>query len=161
MKPYLPCNRFNSTTSLLLKACLVGWGCRTYQLSLCRGVRPSPDECPRYDTKQSDGEIPVMLTLWGMRNTPWLPSLPGSLYPGMVAPDRVLSMGQIKLNHGIGCLMFLHVNCIPMLNWTGWNRTVLTFNYVNKISTYTKQNCLNKLNWVAWNRNVVDKLYSG
>ena len=23
-------------------------------------------ECPRYDTKQSDGEAPVMLDLWGM-----------------------------------------------------------------------------------------------
>ena len=27
----------------------------------------SPNECPRYDTKQSDGEVPVMLELWGMR----------------------------------------------------------------------------------------------
>ena len=26
-----------------------------------------------------------------------LPSLPGSLWPGLVAPDRVLSMGQIEL----------------------------------------------------------------
>ena len=29
-----------------------------------------------YDTKQSDGEVPVMLELWGMRSTPSLPSLP-------------------------------------------------------------------------------------
>ena len=26
----------------------------------------SPNECPRYDTKQSDDEAPVMLELWGM-----------------------------------------------------------------------------------------------
>ena len=39
-----------------------------------------------------------MLELWGMRNTPSLPSLPGSTWPGVVAPDRVLSMGQIELN---------------------------------------------------------------
>ena len=25
--------------------------------------RPSPNECPVYDTKQSDGEVPVMLEL--------------------------------------------------------------------------------------------------
>ena len=38
-------------------------GCRIYQLLLCRRVRlppPPPDECPRYDTKQSDGEVPVL-----------------------------------------------------------------------------------------------------
>ena len=36
-----------------------------------------------------------MLELWGMRSTPSLPSLPGPLRPAEVAPDRVLSMGQI------------------------------------------------------------------
>ena len=51
------------------------------------------NECPRYDTKQSDGEVPVMLELWGMRSTPSLPLLPGQLWPGVVAPDRALSMG--------------------------------------------------------------------
>ena len=39
-----------------------------------------------------------MLELWGMQSTPSLSSLPGSVWPGMVAPDRVLSMGQIELN---------------------------------------------------------------
>ena len=53
----------------------------------------SPNECPGYDTKKSDGEVPAMLELWGMRSTPSLPSLPGPLWPGVVAPDRVLSMG--------------------------------------------------------------------
>ena len=42
-----------------------------------------------------------------------IPLLPGPLWPGVVAPDRVLSMGQIELN------------C--MLNWIVWNRTVFTF----------------------------------
>ena len=32
-----------------------------------------------------------------MRSTPSLPLPPGSLRPGVVAPDRVLSMGQIEL----------------------------------------------------------------
>ena len=38
-----------------------------------------------------------MLELWGMRSNPSLPSLPGPLWHGVVAPDRVLSMGQIEL----------------------------------------------------------------
>ena len=59
--------------------CPVGWGCRILRLHLCRAVRP-PNECPRYDTKQSDGEAPVMLELWGMQSIPSLPSLPGPLY---------------------------------------------------------------------------------
>ena len=52
-----------------------------------------PSECPRYDTKQSDGEVPAVLELWGIRSTPSLPSLPGPVWPGVVAPDRALSMG--------------------------------------------------------------------
>ena len=51
------------------------------------------NECPGYDTKQSDGEVTAVLELWGMRSTPSLPSLPGPLWPGVVAPDRALSMG--------------------------------------------------------------------
>ena len=39
-----------------------------------------------------------MLELWGMRNTSSLPSLPGPLRPGVVTPDRVLSLGQIEVN---------------------------------------------------------------
>ena len=60
-------------------------------------------EHPGYDTKQSDGEVPVMLDLWGMWSTSSLPSLPVPLRPGVVAPDRVLSMGQIELN----CVLIL------------------------------------------------------
>ncbi len=33
-------------------------------------VPPPHNECPGYDTKQFDGEVPVMLELWGMRRTP-------------------------------------------------------------------------------------------
>ena len=38
-----------------------------------------------------------MLELWGMLSTPLLPLLPGSLWPGVVAPDRILPMSQIEL----------------------------------------------------------------
>ena len=56
-------------------------------------ITPPHNECPVYDYKQFDGEVPVMLELWGMRNNPLLSLLPGPLWPGMVAPDRSLSMG--------------------------------------------------------------------
>ena len=52
------------------------------------------NECPVYDAKQSDGDVPVMLELWGIRSTPSLPSLPRSLWPGVVALDWILSIGQ-------------------------------------------------------------------
>ena len=51
-----------------------------------------------------------MLELWGMQSTISLPSLPGPLWPGVAAPDRVLLLGQIELN------------CELMLNWIAWNR---------------------------------------
>ena len=41
--------------------------------------RPPPNKCPGNDTKQSDGEVPVILELWGMQSTPSLPSLPRPL----------------------------------------------------------------------------------
>ena len=40
-----------------------------------------------------------MLELWGMWSTPSLTSLPSPLWPEVVAPDRVLSMGRIELDH--------------------------------------------------------------
>ena len=71
-----------------------------------------------------------MMDLWGMRSTPLLPPLPGPLWPGVVAPGRVLSMGQIELNCVpicvkqkfiliLNCLKknsFLLLNCVLMLN---------------------------------------------
>ena len=73
----------------------VSWDCRIHWLHFYRGVRPLlHQECAGYDIKQSDGEFPVMQKLWGMHNSPTLPSLPGPLWPRVVAPDSVLSMGQ-------------------------------------------------------------------
>ena len=88
------------------------------------GVR-SPNECPGYDTKQSDGGVPVILELWGMQSTPSLLLLPGPLWTGVVAPDKGPIYGPNR------------TNCILMLNWIVWIRTVW-------------------LDWIAWNRNVFD-----
>ena len=79
-------------------------------------VRP-PNKDLGYDTK-SDGEDQEMLEFWGMRSTPSLPSLLAPLWPWVVAPDRVLFMGQIDLN------------CVFMLNWIVWIKTLFTFNCV-------------------------------
>ena len=88
--------------------CPVGWGCRIHRLLLFRGVRP-PNEYLRYDTKQSDGEVPLMLELWGMQSTPSLPSLPSPLWPGVVAPD----MGPIYgLNRTKSYFLDFTVFCI-------------------------------------------------
>ena len=46
------------------------------------------NEYPGYDTKQSDGEVPVLLELWVMLSTSPLPTLPGPLWPGVVASDK-------------------------------------------------------------------------
>ena len=106
----------------------VGWGCRIHRLHLCRGVRPPlhSNECPKYDTKQSDGEAPVILELWGMRSTLSLPLLPSLLLSGVIDPDRVLSMRQIELNY------------VLMLNWIARNSSISIF----KQCTYVKLNCL-------------------
>ena len=87
------------------------------------GKTPPPNDCPACDTKHSDGEVPVMLEIWGMQSTPSLPSLPGPLWPRMVAPDRVQSMGHIELDS------------------VGGDGTVLTF----KLRTYAKLNGSNEL----------------
>ena len=111
------------------------------------------NECPVYDTKQSDGEVPVMLELSGMRSAPSLPSLPGPLWPGVIAPDRVQSMCQIELN-GVIMLNWIvwirtvfDIETVHKQNWIVWNRTILTFNCV-----WTKTILI--LNWIVWIRTV-------
>ena len=61
--------------------------------SLQRGKTYPHNECPIYDTKQSDGEFPVMLEFGGVRSTPSLPLFSGPPWPGMVTLDRALCMG--------------------------------------------------------------------
>ena len=83
----------------------------------CRGVRP-PYKKPGYDTKQSDGEVPVMLELRGMRSTPSLPSLPGPLLPGVLALDKSLIYGLNRTKPRLlEFTVFLYLNCLFMLNW--------------------------------------------
>ena len=85
--------------------------------SLLRG-EDSLNDCPGYDTKQSNGEAPVILQLQRMQRTPFLTLLPGLIWPGVAAPDWIISMGRIKLN------------CVLMLNWSVWDWSVSSFNRV-------------------------------
>ena len=93
--------------------CPVSLGCRIHRLHLWKVLKHPTNECSGYDTKQSDREVPVMLELWEMWITSSLPSLSGPLWPGVLAPNKILSIGQNELK------------CILMLNWITWNRTVL------------------------------------
>ena len=79
-------------------ACPVGWGCRIHWLHLCRGVRPP---ARRHRVSQIWHKA---IWWWGFSpgalidvECPFLPLLPGPLWPGLVAPHRVLSMGQKEL----------------------------------------------------------------
>ena len=74
-----------------------------------------------------------MLELWRMRSTSLLSSFPGPLWPGVVAHDRALSMGQIELKCTYAKLNCLKKNCF--LKFT-------LCNYV-KLSSL-KYNCLCK-----------------
>ena len=55
------------------------------------------NEYPGYDTKHSNSGALVMHGIWEIWCTNSLPSLPGPLWPGVVALDSVLSMVQIDL----------------------------------------------------------------
>ena len=48
-----------------------------------------------------------MLELWGLQSTLLLPSFPSPIWPGVVASDRVLSMGQKELN-----CKYAKLNCL-------------------------------------------------
>ena len=82
-------------TALCLPLCIaqLGGAVEYTDCTSANGWDHPPNECPGYDTKQSDGEVPAVLELWGMQSNPSLPLLPGPLWSGVVAPDRALSMG--------------------------------------------------------------------
>ena len=93
-----------------------------------------------------------MLELWGMRSDLSMPSLLGPLWPGVITPERVLSIGQIEQN------------CILLLNWIVWNGTVffgIEAVYLCSAGLFerelflTLKLCVNKktilINWIVWN----------
>ena len=76
------CSRSNSSEKLLTKANVKKLSKESIIVILIIAIlseitqkmgKPPPNDYSEYDTKQSDGEVPVMLELWGMRCTPSLP----------------------------------------------------------------------------------------
>ena len=57
--------------------------------------------------KQYDGEVPVMLELWGTQRYAFIAIAPWS-HPGVVAPDRVLAMGQNRTK----LRTYVKLNCL-------------------------------------------------
>ena len=99
---------------------------------VCKGVRPLPKSV----LDMTLNNLMVRFQWCGsFRKYPLLPSLPGLLEPGVVAPDRALSMDQIERN------------CVLMLNWITWNRIVLIF----KLRIYAQLNCLKRNYFWHWN----------
>ena len=97
----------------------VGWGSRIHRLHLYRREkRLQWVFC--FDTKQSNGEVPVMLELSEIQSIPSLPSLPGPFCPGVVAPDRVLSNGQIELFDIKNCVLE-HLNWVQPMTYAKLN----------------------------------------
>ena len=99
------------------KTCSVSWGCRIYQLHLCRGVRfPQRVSWIWHYTIWWSGSSNVV----ALGNAEYLiiSMAPSQLLPGVLAGNWVPSKGQIELN------------CVLIQNWITWNRTVLTFKCV-------------------------------
>ena len=66
------------------------------QTASLQSVKAPTNECAVYDIKLSYSEA-TALEISGMRSTPLLPLHQASLWPVLLAPDRVLSMAQIEL----------------------------------------------------------------
>ena len=98
--------------------------------------------CPRYDTKQYDGVDLLLLELWGMQGTLLLSSLPGPLWPE--APDRVLSMGQTEHKFTVNLCQneFFEIELFEHFNW------------LRMLKLFWDLNCVFMLNWIVWNRTV-------
>ena len=116
----------------------------------------SPNEIPGYDTKQSDGEVPVKQEVGGMWSTPFIANATrftlsrsdNTWYSPIYGSNRTKLLTYAKLN-------WMKGNYFCMLNWIVWNWTVfdietaLTLNWIVWIRTVW-------LYWIAWNRNIFD-----
>ena len=117
----------------------------------------------------SDGEAPTM-EIRGMWSTLSLPLLPNPLWPGMVAPDWVLFMGQIEQTVCKQMINFklwlLHSN-----TWnhsTLWKRTQVRLRMLSKkcvyksyiymcVCVYKQHLSLNNLQWLIYHKTSPDQ----
>ena len=89
----LQCTLFSAFSYQKLVSSPVSSGCRIHRLHFCRRGGKTPPIS--FLDMTSDCKVPA-LGIWGIWSTLSLPLLPGPLWPGVVASDRVLSMGQIE-----------------------------------------------------------------
>ena len=75
----------------------IGRNCKIHRLHLSRTVTITPNECCRYNTKQSNGEALVILERWGMLSTQFIAIALRSTQARTSTPERALSMGQVEL----------------------------------------------------------------
>ena len=148
----------------------VGWGCRIHWLNLCRGVRPPPPRSVLDITlKPSNGQAPAV-EIWRMGSSPSLLLFPGSHWPRVVTPDRVLSMGQIEQNMCANKWLMLNCVCyIPLLEtiWSCAKRSSGSFKnvicqtclqiiyiyiYIYIIYLHKHDWALNNLQWLIWHK---------
>ena len=124
---YFRRDMFNSHFFVLLFMLLirsVSWGCRIHWVQLCRVVTP-PTECPLYDAKQSYGDVPVMLELWGMQSNPFIAIAPRSILTrsGSNWENPIHGSNRSKLHtFALEIKLFWHLNCELMINWIVWKR---------------------------------------
>ena len=79
---------------------------------------------------------------WLYNSTPSLPLLPGPLWLGVVAPDRALSVGWVEL------AAYFCWN--ELFEWAEWLKIEMFFT----IKPYFHLNCVLMLDWIVWNRTV-------
>ena len=79
-----------------------GWAVKYTSYISSEGYDP-PNKCPTYDIKQSDGEAPVILELWGNVEYSFIAIVPRFTGPKWKHLIRDLSMGQKSVWH-LNCM---------------------------------------------------------
>ena len=114
----------------------VSWDYWIHRLILCRGVRPhATNECSGYGTKTIWWWGSSRVGALGNAEDLFIAIVPGSTLArsGSTCLGSIYGSNRFKLciYAKLNCLKencFWNWNCVLMLNWTVWNRTVLTFN---------------------------------
>ena len=110
-------------------------GAAEYTDCISTEVKIPSKECPVYDTKQSDGEAPLMLQLWGRRSTPSLNM--STQLKGWVSrlglentTNAYLQRGKISPNGGGEGGLHLHCNRFLVHTGLEWQHLIRSYLWV-------------------------------
>ena len=108
-------------------SCPVGWGCWIHRLLL--------NTPTGYDTKQSDGEVPIITWALGNAEYPFIAITPRSTLARSGSPweSPIFGSNRTKLR------TYAKLNCLKWNSFLHWNCTKAKLNCLNS-------NCLTKLN---------------